>query len=105
MIRRPPRSTLFPYTTLFRSAYNVLVGLVGIATWFSVLIYGSMAVKPGIDFDEPLAMSLGPVFWAFMANLCYTGGWLLDIAGYNGDARRKLFKAGLFFAMHLKALA
>src|SRR5690554_7295227 len=23
MIRRPPRSTLFPYTTLFRSAYGV----------------------------------------------------------------------------------
>src|SRR5256885_6742686 len=23
MIRRPPRSTLFPYTTLFRSGYNV----------------------------------------------------------------------------------
>src|SRR3712207_8494124 len=25
MIRRPPRSTLFPYTTLFRSAYGVPV--------------------------------------------------------------------------------
>src|SRR5690349_23364594 len=25
MIRRPPRSTLFPYTTLFRSEYNSLV--------------------------------------------------------------------------------
>src|SRR5687767_15777099 len=25
MIRRPPRSTLFPYTTLFRSSMNVLV--------------------------------------------------------------------------------
>src|SRR6266581_9130155 len=24
MIRRPPRSTLFPYTTLFRSSYQVL---------------------------------------------------------------------------------
>src|SRR2546427_2149557 len=23
MIRRPPRSTLFPYTTLFRSAYEI----------------------------------------------------------------------------------
>src|SRR3712207_8789336 len=23
MIRRPPRSTLFPYTTLFRSAYRI----------------------------------------------------------------------------------
>src|SRR2546427_3345405 len=24
MIRRPPRSTLFPYTTLFRSAYGIV---------------------------------------------------------------------------------
>src|SRR2546425_3734751 len=28
MIRRPPRSTLFPYTTLFRSA-----GMVGMDVW------------------------------------------------------------------------
>src|SRR3712207_9546871 len=27
MIRRPPRSTLFPYTTLFRSSFGVLRGL------------------------------------------------------------------------------
>src|ERR1035438_8855992 len=26
MIRRPPRSTLFPYTTLFRSNYGITVG-------------------------------------------------------------------------------
>src|SRR2546430_7512447 len=26
MIRRPPRSTLFPYTTLFRSNYNWVCG-------------------------------------------------------------------------------
>src|SRR3712207_8417098 len=25
MIRRPPRSTLFPYTTLFRSLYNLTI--------------------------------------------------------------------------------
>src|SRR5256885_4839259 len=25
MIRRPPRSTLFPYTTLFRSCHNLLI--------------------------------------------------------------------------------
>src|SRR3712207_2560611 len=25
MIRRPPRSTLFPYTTLFRSSYRTLI--------------------------------------------------------------------------------
>src|SRR3712207_7050236 len=28
MIRRPPRSTLFPYTTLFRSLLGVVVGAV-----------------------------------------------------------------------------
>src|SRR2546430_8122960 len=28
MIRRPPRSTLFPYTTLFRSTFEVRVTLV-----------------------------------------------------------------------------
>src|SRR3712207_8783496 len=30
MIRRPPRSTLFPYTTLFRSAVLLAAGLRGI---------------------------------------------------------------------------
>src|SRR3712207_9056710 len=29
MIRRPPRSTLFPYTTLFRSAAAMLSGFMG----------------------------------------------------------------------------
>src|SRR3712207_8478645 len=29
MIRRPPRSTLFPYTTLFRSQRNVIVRAIG----------------------------------------------------------------------------
>src|SRR2546430_13358718 len=31
MIRRPPRSTLFPYTTLFRSANNGAVSFVAAA--------------------------------------------------------------------------
>src|SRR3712207_9117429 len=29
MIRRPPRSTLFPYTTLFRSEVHTLIGAGG----------------------------------------------------------------------------
>src|SRR5258708_19078062 len=29
MIRRPPRSTLFPYTTLFRSARIIHINLIG----------------------------------------------------------------------------
>src|SRR5574340_24980 len=31
MIRRPPRSTLFPYTTLFRSPMNAMIGMAYLA--------------------------------------------------------------------------
>src|SRR3954449_5464403 len=39
MIRRPPRSTLFPYTTLFRSG----LALIPIARWRIVESYGAKA--------------------------------------------------------------
>src|SRR5256886_14936861 len=39
MIRRPPRSTLFPYTTLFRSPFEALVKL-------------GAEKKPQFDFGE-----------------------------------------------------
>src|SRR5256885_10779909 len=35
MIRRPPRSTLFPYTTLFRSASSTVTNLAGYAVYRS----------------------------------------------------------------------
>src|SRR3712207_8313946 len=48
MIRRPPRSTLFPYTTLFRSAGSDLVSL------------DQVSVTPPADTEtpEPGAMAL-----------------------------------------------
>src|SRR5258707_11952463 len=33
MIRRPPRSTLFPYTTLFRSLDEALIGVITVRDW------------------------------------------------------------------------
>src|SRR5256885_9885387 len=41
MIRRPPRSTLFPYTTLFRSVY-LLALLLALASGF---LFGSVPVR------------------------------------------------------------
>src|SRR5258708_21325359 len=35
MIRRPPRSTLFPYTTLFRSSGNCNVSFTWPSSWFT----------------------------------------------------------------------
>src|SRR2546430_9387271 len=36
MIRRPPRSTLFPYTTLFRSTAVTAQNTVGVRAWEAV---------------------------------------------------------------------
>src|SRR5256885_8867618 len=37
MIRRPPRSTLFPYTTLFRSLFVVAMSLFGVGLLYTIL--------------------------------------------------------------------
>src|SRR3712207_9043801 len=47
MIRRPPRSTLFPYTTLFRSA----VALSFINSYFIPDVFNEFPQKIGLDFD------------------------------------------------------
>src|SRR3712207_6846587 len=51
MIRRPPRSTLFPYTTLFRSLSTVaVVGLLGI-TAVAILAAPLLTAIYGITGD------------------------------------------------------
>src|SRR3712207_8932331 len=44
MIRRPPRSTLFPYTTLFRSK---LTNKLGILTMIALLVFGTVLLYFG----------------------------------------------------------
>src|SRR2546430_11563972 len=62
MIRRPPRSTLFPYTTLFRSLSNTnqLWGLV-----WGLLVFGELrggaATTYGQVIGGSLLMALGAV--------------------------------------------
>src|SRR3712207_7539862 len=38
MIRRPPRSTLFPYTTLFRSRSGDLFTALGVSLWHGLAL-------------------------------------------------------------------
>src|SRR2546430_6546602 len=49
MIRRPPRSTLFPYTTLFRSSPGRPLSL-GVLLWFLCsLLYFALIHTPDLD--------------------------------------------------------
>src|SRR3712207_9450739 len=60
MIRRPPRSTLFPYTTLFRSlipyltaGYPTLEGAREVGEAY--VAAGADVVEIGVPFSDPLA--------------------------------------------------
>src|SRR2546426_6887486 len=55
MIRRPPRSTLFPYTTLFRSGYEAT----RIDSLLDLAVRRAHAAAPGSDRDFWLATALG----------------------------------------------
>lgn len=87
-----------------RFRFNIIVGVIGVATWILVMVAGSAAVKPREDFEEPLAMLFGPVVYAFLANICYTLGWIVDTIFYRGSPRTRLYKSGLIFSAVLTAL-
>jgi hypothetical protein len=87
-----------------RFRFNLYVGIVGAVTWLLVIIAGSAAVKPGVDFEEPLAMIFGPFVYAFLANICFTFGWIVDTLSYRGMPRTRLYKVGVIFAVVLTSL-
>src|SRR3712207_6943635 len=60
MIRRPPRSTLFPYTTLFRSDVDRVVRDLGRDVTIAQMPDDLLQVQgaPGADFRQPLRSGL-----------------------------------------------
>src|SRR2546425_6166703 len=61
MIRRPPRSTLFPYTTLFRSllAYEVLTAFFLEATFLGVMLFGMNRVPGWMHVSSAAIVAFG----------------------------------------------
>src|SRR3712207_5392583 len=76
MIRRPPRSTLFPYTTLFRSWFVLDREAV---TFF---LRSASATFPGRKLLEVQGVTSGPLYERLKGNL-------LDL---DGDDHRRLRK-------------
>lgn len=86
-----------------RLVYNALLLPVGIITCLLVVFVGSLAVRPGEDFEEPMMMIIGPPLYAVMANICYTLGPVFDVVFLRNGTRVKLFKLGLYFSIFLTA--
>src|SRR2546425_2572951 len=61
MIRRPPRSTLFPYTTLFRSVYErVVAPFAGVITARNVDPGALVGPAGGVSETLPAGKGSGP---------------------------------------------
>src|SRR5687768_17917907 len=56
MIRRPPRSTLFPYTTLFRSVLAAIQLQLCLETLFKLGVAGKFFVIP-IQYDDAFRLN------------------------------------------------
>ena len=74
------------------------------AGWILVLVAGSAAMETGYDFEEPLVMIYGPVFYVILANIAYTAGPIFDTVVYRGGPRKNLFRVGYLFSLVLTGL-
>src|SRR2546428_9732323 len=90
MIRRPPRSTLFPYTTLFRSrALQVVLVVWGVLTVVANIYPLVTSFLAGL---RPTAATAAPMFWTMYATLRV----FLVLAARNPSPYRSLIAFALW---------
>src|SRR2546429_5965958 len=100
MIRRPPRSTLFPYTTLFRSIFRNEVGLLGPLRrvpgefTFTVACTHEDASRTGVSRELHVAIAIanheGVLQIERVLQSCavqHAGSWLAAATVFGGDVR------------------
>src|SRR3712207_9079117 len=90
MIRRPPRSTLFPYTTLFRSLPFILSGSVTVLASLDFLGFGLPPGSPSLG--ELLAQGKNNLQapWLAFTGFVVLGG-VLTLLIFVGEAVRDAF--------------
>src|SRR3712207_2959780 len=106
MIRRPPRSTLFPYTTLFRSMPLMTDNGTFVINGTERVIVSQMHRSPGVFFDHDKGKTHSSGKLLFAARIIpYRGSWLdiefdaKDIVYARIDRRRKIPVTSLLLAL------
>ncbi|KAA6465005.1 hypothetical protein DYQ86_03365 [Acidobacteria bacterium AB60] len=93
-----------------RIAYNAVLFAIGITSIMTMEWLMGKVIPVGEDAVEPFALALGVIVYAIMADLCYTLGWIIELAAKprKPDEQRtrakRLFIAGLWFSCLLTSL-
>src|SRR5260370_429434 len=75
MIRRPPRSTLFPYTTLFRSFHAALPSAVAILSFVTGSFLGNLLSQSRLRYSHRLIFgAIAGLLGTLVGLECY-GTW------------------------------
>src|SRR6202030_530618 len=96
MIRRPPRSTLFPYTTLFRSKHALCLGAFyrmssGTCLEISAKSASFSTQAPGLaDSASAKAIEARHQQWAMQLPKNEDDLWH-ELVGFDGDSQTALF--------------
>src|SRR2546430_12660378 len=110
MIRRPPRSTLFPYTTLFRSAWMGLL-FWGIFVWWQVfpIFVAAFGASFGFRTMQRFPMNLSAFYliglaygladFAALSSLCWLAAIAAGCAAADVSTLPTVLLAGALFAL------
>src|SRR3712207_2517638 len=89
MIRRPPRSTLFPYTTLFRSNFPFIFLLANLGTLLIVLFGGLQVIGGSLSVGELIAFN---TYLGFLLFPILTIGFLAAQISRAGASSQRVFE-------------
>src|SRR4029079_12024706 len=95
MIRRPPRSTLFPYTTLFRSCsdYGLIVGDAGLLEFMQTHDLGPGKGGTHFDLGRPVREIVGALHRLTKQNLDDADLFSMSL---SEDPRRQALQRGVY---------
>jgi hypothetical protein len=84
-----------------RVVYNAVLFAIGIASILAVELLMGRVVPVGADAIEPFALAISVVAYGIAANLCYTLGWVVELAGRKTDEARARDRAQIHFRIGL----
>ena len=84
---------------LRRILYNAVLLVIGVSSIAAMEIIMNDFLPKGEDAVEPLALVFGVVVYGFMANVCYTIGWITELLLRRGDPERARQTGTLFFKL------
>ena len=73
---------------LRRLLYNLILFVVGVAAIAGMEWLMTKVIPLGEDAVEPMILVLGVLVYGFLANVCYTLGWVVELWGRKTDPSR-----------------